>query len=144
MLTLHAAEHPAGDLGAIVDRYRPDLRTFENAYRSLHQLPDLPSQEESTSSSIAEYLAQLRFEEVPENIGGHGVVGIVRNGPGKTVLIRAELDALPVQERTRLPYASKEWMEDSWGVERPVMHACAHDMHMTCVLAASSLLLAAK
>jgi metal-dependent amidase/aminoacylase/carboxypeptidase family protein len=122
----------------------PDLTAFEEFYRELHHHPELPTQELCTSLLVARKLRDLGFLEVFEDIGGHGIVAMFRNGPGKTVLIRADLDALPIREETGLPYASKVEMKDSWGVERPVMHACAHDMHAAFLLAASSLLLAAK
>jgi amidohydrolase len=81
---------------------------------------------------------------VTTNIGGHGVVGILRNGPGKTILIRAELDALPILEQSDVPYKSTKRMVDRYGNERPVMHACGHDMKTAELLGASALLKAAK
>jgi metal-dependent amidase/aminoacylase/carboxypeptidase family protein len=114
-LILYAAEHPAGDLGVIVDRFRPDFPRFEGYYQRLHQLPELPTQEKITSWFITEYLRDLEFSEILENIGGHGIVAIFRNGPEKTVLIRAELDALPVQEKTGLFHASRVTQKDPRG-----------------------------
>jgi len=131
-------------LGALVERFRPNLTPFEDLYRDLHTHPELSTKEARTASVVATKLRSLGFSEVMENIGGHGVVAIVRNGPGKTVLLRSELDGLAVGEETGLPYASKVRMEDPWGVQRPVMHACAHDMHTTCLLAAAALLQSAQ
>ncbi len=68
------------------------------------------------------------------------MVAVLKNGSGKVVLLRADIDALPVEEKTGLPYASKVRMRDDDGVEKPVMHACGHDMHITCMLAAAELL----
>jgi amidohydrolase len=81
---------------------------------------------------------------VTTNIGGHGVVGSLRNGRGKTILTRAELDALPILEQTDVPRKSTKRMVDRYGNERPVMHACGHDMNMAALLGASALLKAAK
>jgi hippurate hydrolase len=70
--------------------------------------------------------------EVTEKVGGHGVVGVLRNGPGPTVMVRTDMDALPIEERTGLPYASRERQRDRDGHEVGVMHACGHDLHMAC------------
>ncbi len=83
--------------------------------------------EAETAAVVAGHLESLGYE-VHSNIGGHGTAGVFRNGPGKTVLVRAELDALPVLEQTDVPYRSKKRMVDRYGHERPVMHACGHDM----------------
>ncbi len=77
--------------------------------------------------------------EVSEGIGRHGVVGVLRNGPGPVVLLRAELDALPILEQTGLPYQSTQYMEDWWGRRQPVMHACGHDMHMANLMGAEEI-----
>ncbi|MCJ1430726.1 hypothetical protein MMC27_000076 [Xylographa pallens] len=140
----HTNAHPHGSLASIVERFRPSLTPFEAFYRDLHQNPELPTKERRTASVVAEKLRSIGYTEVHENIGGYGLVAVFRNGPGKTILIRSELDALPVCEKTELSYASKVRMQDAWGAERPVMHACAHDMHATCLLAASTLLHSAQ
>lgn len=82
--------------------------------------------------------------EIHSSIGGHGVAAVLKNGSGKVLLLRADIDALPVEERTDLSYASKARMKDLDGMEKPVMHACGHDMHITCLLAAAETLLKAK
>ncbi|EAW10020.1 M20 family metallopeptidase [Aspergillus clavatus NRRL 1] len=114
-----------------------DLAPYEDLYKHFHAHPELSLQEESTSQTVAAHLAQLKAYELHTNIGGYGLVGILRNGPGKTVLLRADMDALPVKELTGLPYASTVTMRDGDGIEKPVMHACGHDMHITCLLAAA-------
>ena len=113
-----------------------DLRAGqEQLYRLLHQHPELAHQEHRTAATIVARLRQDGFR-VHEGVGGTGVVGVLANGPGPTVLLRADMDALPVREETGLPYASTEVTGD--GV--PVMHACGHDVHVTCLLGATRLL----
>ncbi|KAJ8133597.1 hypothetical protein O1611_g20 [Lasiodiplodia mahajangana] len=121
----------------------PSLDQYASVYKDLHQHPELPCQESRTASTVANHLASLGYQ-VQKNIGGHGVVGILSNGRGKTVLIRSELDALPIAEDTGLPYASKVVQVDEDGCSKPVMHACGHDMHMASLLGAADLLQKAK
>ena len=104
---------------------------LEALYKHLHANPELSLQEARTSARLARELREAGFE-VTENVGGHGVVGVLKNGDGPTVLVRTDMDALPVIERTGLPYASKVRTRDKNGNEVGVMHACGHDMHMTC------------
>jgi amidohydrolase len=99
-------------------------------YLDLHQHPELSSHETRTAALLARRLRQLGYE-VTENVGGTGVVGIMKNGSGPTVMLRTELDALPVEELTGLPYASKIRTKDDSGRDVPVMHACGHDLHMS-------------
>jgi hippurate hydrolase len=99
-------------------------------YKYLHTHPELSLQEEKTSGRLAKELRDLGFE-VTEKFGGYGLVGVLSNGAGPTVLIRTDMDALPVTEATGLPYASRERLRDKNGNEVGVMHACGHDMHMT-------------
>jgi hippurate hydrolase len=115
----------------------------EDFYRSLHEHPELSHQEQHTAAQVAERLGTFGYE-VHEGIGGTGVVGVLRNGDGPTVLLRADMDALPVKERTGLPYASTATARDRDGNEVPVMHACGHDVHVTCLLGASALLADAR
>ncbi|KAJ5885496.1 Amidohydrolase [Penicillium taxi] len=117
-----------------------DLIPYEDLYRHFHAHPELSLQEKVTSETIASHLSQLGAYEIHTKIGGYGLVGILKNGVGKTVLLRADIDALPVKENTGLPYASSVIMYDSEGIEKPVMHACGHDMHITCLLAAAEML----
>jgi metal-dependent amidase/aminoacylase/carboxypeptidase family protein len=92
---------------------------------------------------VASHLYELHFD-VTTGIGGHGVVGIFRNGPGKAVLIRTELDVLPIEEEMDVSYKSTKMMLDRYGQERPSMHACGHDMSMAALLGASELLKAER
>ena len=106
-------------------------------YRDLHQHPELSLQEHRTADVLAKALPPLGFE-VTTGVGGTGVVGLLRNGDGPTVMLRADIDALPVEERTGLPYASTARATDAAGEDVPVAHACGHDMHATCLLGAAT------
>ena len=119
-------------LGGIRDRQ-------EDFYRTLHEHPELSHQEHRTAAAVAERLRQTGFQVHP-GIGGTGVVGVLANGDGPTVLLRADMDALPVEEETGLPYASTVTASDADGNRVPVMHACGHDVHVTCLLGAAQLL----
>ena len=116
-----------------VGGWQPDF------YRDLHRHPELSFQEHRTAGLVADRLRDCGFE-VHEGVGGTGVVGILRNGDGPSVLLRADMDALPVREQTGLPYASTETATDADGKETPVMHACGHDIHVSCLLGAATLL----
>ncbi len=109
-------------------------------YRDLHSNPELSYQEFRTADIVAARLTALGFE-VTTGVGGTGVVGILRNGAGGTAMLRADMDALPVREETGLPYASTVTAVDDSGAETPVMHACGHDIHVTCLLGACSQLI---
>ncbi len=111
----------------------------EAFYQDLHQNPELSFQETRTAGLIADRLRALGYD-VHEGIGPTGLVGILRNGEGTTVLARADMDALPVEELTDLPYRSKHTTADATGAQVHVMHACGHDMHVTCLLATAELL----
>ncbi|KZV98612.1 metal-dependent amidase/aminoacylase/carboxypeptidase [Exidia glandulosa HHB12029] len=135
----------AHTLSELVDKYRPNLEPYHDIYRTLHAAPELSFQESKTAAFAAAHLQGLSpVFDIRTGIGGHGLVGILRNGTGRTVLLRADMDGLPVLEATGLPYASTARQFDSDGVEKPVMHACGHDMHVTSMLAAAELLVAAK
>lgn len=99
-------------------------------YRELHQNPELSLQEFKTAAKMARLLDDLGFE-VKTGVGGNGVVGVFSNGTGPVIMLRTDMDALPVKETTGLPWASKVTVTDSQGLETPVMHACGHDFHMT-------------
>lgn len=145
--SLIQAEQPpddgANDLSKIIEQYRPDLAAFEEIYHHLHAHPELSGQEEQTARTAAEHLATLNYE-VHTKIGGHGVAGVLRNGDGPVILLRADMDALPLEEKTGLPYASTRSVKDGNGVSRPVAHACGHDFHVTSLMAAATLLHAAR
>jgi len=109
----------------------------EELYRHLHAHPELSFQEVETRAEIARRLGDFGYEV--QEIGG-GVVGVLRNGEGPTVLFRADIDALPVTEATGLDYASTVTATDADGATVGVMHACGHDSHITCALGAAALL----
>jgi hippurate hydrolase len=125
-----------GTVRAGLDELSTRLAGF---YQDLHQHPELSLQEHRTAQRVAEALRPLGFE-VTEQVGGTGVVGLLRNGDGPVVMLRADFDALPVEEQTGLPYASSVRAVGADGGEVPVMHACGHDMHATCLLGAAALL----
>jgi amidohydrolase len=125
---------------APLDSLYPDLERF---YIDLHRTPELSRHEEKTAAKVAARLIAAGYE-VTTGVGGTGVVAMLKNGAGPTVLLRTELDALPVEERTGLPYASKVTTKDDSGVTVPVMHACGHDIHMTSLAGAAALLAKAK
>src|SRR6202158_5904451 len=95
-------------------------------YLDLHQNPELSSHETQTATKLAARLRSAGYD-VTEHVGGTGVVAILKNGSGPTIMLRTELDALPVEENTGLPYASKVHVKDDSGRDVPVMHACGHD-----------------
>ncbi|MDE3181738.1 MAG: amidohydrolase, partial [Acidobacteriota bacterium] len=117
-------------------RLLPDLETL---YTDVHAHPELSFQETRTAGLAADRLRAAGYEVTAE-IGKTGVVGLLRNGDGPVVMLRADMDALPVKEATGLPYASKVTATDRDGKTVPVMHACGHDMHVTCLVGAATLL----
>ncbi len=116
---------------------------LEATYKDLHRHPELSFAETRTSGIVADMLTALGLEVVT-GIGRTGVLGVLRNGVGPTVLLRADMDALPVREETGLDYASEDCGVDPDGDEVPVMHACGHDVHVTCLLGAAERLLAER
>jgi hippurate hydrolase len=120
----------------------PDLDELAALYRDLHLHPELAFAEHRTAGIVAERLRGLGYQ-VTTGVGGTGVVGVLANGDGPVVLLRADMDGLPVLEQTGLPYASTARAKDSDGTDVPVMHACGHDMHVTCLLGAAAELAAA-
>jgi hippurate hydrolase len=113
----------------------------EDVYRTMHQHPELSNQEVHTAATAAGALREAGYE-VQDKIGTTGVVGILKNGNGPTVLVRADMDALPMKEQTGLPYASTDHQTDSSGRVVPVAHACGHDVHVASLLGAARLLAA--
>lgn len=128
-------------LEAVLDQvldHLPGTRVWqEELYRQLHAHPELSSQEVRTRAAVAERLRAFGCEVV--EVGG-GVVGVLENGAGPVVLHRADIDGLPVTEETGLPYASTDTAVDETGATVGVMHACGHDLHVTCLLGAVELL----
>jgi len=112
-------------------------------YVDLHQNPELSSHETQTASKLAARLRSLGYD-VTEGVGGTGVVAILKNGTGPVVMLRTELDALPVEEKTGLPYASKVHAKDDAGRDVPVMHACGHDLHMASLLGTAAIMAHSK
>ena len=133
------------DYDTLIDQQTIDW--LLSTYKMLHAAPELSHHEEKTAAFFAGELRKLGYT-VTEHIGkyekpewtGYGVVGILKNGAGPTVLIRTELDALPVDEKTGVPYASKVKTKNDAGVEVSVMHACGHDIHMTSMLGTAKVL----
>src|SRR5690348_723564 len=119
-----------------IDRLIPELEAF---YKDVHSHPELSMQETRTSALAADRLRAAGYE-VTTGIGRTGVVGLLRNGDGPTVMLRADMDALPVEEATGLSYASKVKAADREGKTVPVMHACGHDMHVTWLVGATTLM----
>ena len=123
----------------VLDGLEEITRALEDLYRDLHLHPELSMQEHRTAAKAAEQLEKAGFE-VTTGVGVTGVVGVLRNGDGPTVMLRADMDALPVKEETGLPYASTVTATGPDGQEVPVMHACGHDMHVTWLSGAANLL----
>lgn len=138
-VVLAGAAPDAGLKASVDQKVGAEYPALEALYRDLHQNPELSLMEERTSRRIA---AELRAAgtEVTENVGGYGVVGVLKNGTGPTVLIRCDLDGLPVNEETGLPYASRVRTKDLAGREVSVMHACGHDVHMTALVGVARVL----
>jgi amidohydrolase len=112
-------------------------------YLDIHEHPELSSHETQTAAKLAARLRDAGYE-VTEHIGGTGIVAILKNGAGPTIMLRTELDALPVEEKTGLPYASKVHTKDDSGQEVGVMHACGHDLHMASLLGTAEIMARSK
>jgi amidohydrolase len=117
--------------------------SLDALYQDLHRQPEISNQEVKTAAKMAARLRAIGFA-VTEHVGGNGVVGVLRNGDGPTVLVRTDMDALPIKEETGLPYASTVTTKNTVGETVPVMHACGHDIHMTSWVGAATLLARAK
>lgn len=107
------------------------MESLEQLYRHFHRHPELSFQEEKTAARLASEYRSLQGAQVSTDVGGHGVVAVIPNGEGPTVMLRTDLDALPVVEATNLIYSSRVKATNEAGVEVGVMHACGHDVHMT-------------
>jgi len=143
LLWVSLALSPSSKSSAVpVSDIKQDLPKLQQLYFDFHRNPELSFREQKTAQRLADELSQAGYE-VTRNFGGHGVVGVLQNGKGPTVLIRADLDALPIREQTGLSYASKVEAVDIDGKSKPVMHACGHDVHMT-VLVGTARRLAAQ
>jgi amidohydrolase len=131
---------------AIAAAQTPTLKEIESVYpeaRALyldvHEHPELSTHEIQTATKLAAGLRGAGYE-VTEHVGGTGIVGILKNGAGPTIMLRTELDALPVEEKTGLPYASKVHTKDDGGRDVGVMHACGHDLHMAAFLGTAQIM----
>lgn len=134
-LTVHADE--------ISDQIESDLPNLMSLYKDLHAHPELSGFEVKTAAKLAKRAKKLGFE-VTEQVGGTGVVAVFKNGPGPVVMIRADMDGLPVKEQTGLAFASKERATTEDGIESGVMHACGHDTHMASWVGTASALVALR
>ncbi|EFL42897.1 amidohydrolase [Streptomyces griseoflavus] len=128
--------HPAHTVLSGLDDVRADV---EDLYRDLHRHPELGLREHRTAKKAADALRDLGYD-VTEGVGGTGVIGVLANGDGPVVMARADMDALPVRERTGLPYASTATVTGEDGDGQPVMHACGHDVHVACLIGCARLL----
>lgn len=135
---------------AVSAQDRPLSRDVEQAYAdvrplyiNIHQNPELSGHETQTAAKVASRLRDLGYE-VTEHVGNTGVVALMKNGAGPTVMLRTELDALPVEEKTGLPYASKVHTKDDAGHDVPVMHACGHDLHMAALVGTAEVMARSK
>jgi len=135
-----AQNMPPDKLEKQVSTVLPDAQTL---YLDLHQHPELSSHETRTAAELANRLRSLGYE-VTEHVGGTGIVAILKNGAGPTVMLRTELDGLPVEEKTGLPYASKARTKDDNGRDVGVMHACGHDIHMASLWGTASVMAHSK
>lgn len=147
LLSLAGPLRAQGDLDA---RIAKELDALVAMYKHLHQNPELSMQEKQTAGLVAGELRKLGFE-VTENVGIYanvekalGVVAVLRNGTGPTVMVRTDMDALPIEEKTGVPYASRVRVKNTDGSEVGVMHACGHDLHMTAFLGTARMLVQLK
>src|SRR5436309_2500105 len=137
-------------LASIAGAQAPNSKEVENVYPDahalyvdLHEHPELSGHETQTAAKLAERLRRAGYD-VTEHVGGTGVVAILKNGAGPTVMLRTELDALPVEEKTGFPYASKVHAKDDSGRDVPVMHACGHDLHMASLVGTAAIMAHSK
>jgi hippurate hydrolase len=122
------------------DKVYPEAHEF---YLDVHEHPELSGHEAQTAAKLASKLRNVGYE-VTEPVGGTGIVALLKNGSGPTIMLRTELDALPVEEKTGLPYASMVRAKDDEGHEVPVMHACGHDLHMASLLGTAEIMAQSK
>ena len=123
------------NMDSFIDKLLPEL---EEIYKDIHRNPELSMHEERTSKIAADYLTKYQYEVTTE-VGPTGVVGLMKNGDGPVVMLRADMDALPVTEKTGLPYASTKIDRDDEGKEVGVSHVCGHDIHVTWLMGAARL-----
>ena len=138
---------PVGDTKAlstdIEKKIAAEYPTLDALYKDLHAHPELGFQEVRTAAKLAKELRAVGFQ-VTEKVGGTGIVGVLKNGKGPVILVRADMDGLPIVEKTALPYASTRTVRDGEGREVGIMHACGHDMNMTCLVGTARVLAGMK
>jgi hippurate hydrolase len=138
-LAAFALSVPAAAQGDLRAALAEDMPGLMELYRDLHANPELSFQEIETAKKLAARMRELGFE-VTEGVGRTGIVAVMENGPGPVVMLRADMDALPVEEQTGLPFASEARGIPDSGVESGIMHACGHDTHMAGWIGAAQLL----
>jgi len=143
LLALAASHAGAATLDSVLAPLDGLVPELERTYQDLHRTPELSQREVTTARKMAEKLRALGFD-VTTGVGSTGVVGLLRNGAGPIVMLRTDMDALPVEEKTGLPYASRVVAKNDAGESVPVMHACGHDIHMTCWVGTATLLARAR
>lgn len=136
--TLQSTSAPA-HREAVTAHVNAEYPALFELYKHFHANPELSLEEEKTAARLAQELKRAGLE-VTTGVGGHGIVAVMRNGSGPTILVRADMDALPVKEQTGLPYASVAVAKGPDGKEVPVMHACGHDVHMTALVGVARVL----
>ena len=124
-------------------RVEAEYPSLEAIYKELHAHPELSFMEVKTAAFLAGQLRTLGFD-VTEKVGNTGIVAVLKNGPGATVLLRGDMDGLPVKEVSGMPYASTDVVKDMAGRDQPAMHACAHDTHVTNLIGTARVLVALK
>ena len=129
---------------SVASKLNADYPSLEKLYRDLHAHPELSLMEEKTAARIAAELRHAGFDVTEKFGSGYGLVGVLKNGPGPTLLVRTDLDGLPVEEETGVSYASKTRVKDLAGREVATMHACGHDIHMTCFVGTARVLATLK
>ena len=133
------------NISELATKHRPELTKYEDLYKHFHANPELSNQEKDTAARCVSELRAISTDfDIKTNIGGHGIAALLHNGSGPTVLLRADFDALPIEERTGLPYASKVVTRDKQGRLVGVMHACGHDLNMACWVGTARALAALK
>jgi hippurate hydrolase len=143
LITVLAVAATPASADPLRDAIAKDMPALTALYRDLHAAPELSMQEVKTAARLAAEMKKLGFQ-VTTGVGTTGLVAVMKNGPGPTLLLRTDMDGLPVTERTGLPFASKVKATSTAGTESGVMHACGHDTHMTAWIGAARRLAADK
>lgn len=135
----------APPFNSVFEQHSPDYEAYAALYKHFHAHAELSYVEHQTAEKVADILRSISSDlQIQTGIGGTGLISVLHNGPGKTILLRADMDALPVKEHTGLDYACTKEMKDDKGEWHNVMHACGHDMHVTAMLAAAETLVSCR